>query len=447
MRSLADDQTDLRGAFYSRIYNGLWYAALPLALIGAGYDAQSRRERRGAVIAHAKLSPSRTRVWVHAASVGEIEGVRPVVLGLRRARPDLDFIITTMTPAGRDAAFRRLAGACQLAPFDHGPAVRAFVALIRPALLIITETELWPNFFLQSTAAGAKVAVINGRVSRRSMRHYRLIKPLLARALRKAGLILAQTPEDARGFRELGARPELVAVAGNTKYDLEGEVAPIKPTLAKFAFGRPILIAGSTGPGEERVVVIAYRDLLRQFRALTLILAPRHLQRLGEVEHELRSAKLSYLRTSQLHPSQEIDVATAKHASVATASPCPYPVLLLDTMGELRGLYQRASVAFVGGSLAEGRGGQSLAEPAAASVPVLFGPHYENHQQLGDALVKAKAGKIVHDATELARAGAEWLQDRDTRVAAGERARHVIEGLAGSTAATLRHLCALLNDA
>jgi 3-deoxy-D-manno-octulosonic-acid transferase len=444
---------DLRGTIWSWIYNSLWYPALPFVLVATGGDKQSRRERLGGVAPEAdRIDDGKLRVWLHAASVGEIEGARPVIQNLARIRPDLKFVITTMTPAGRDAARRRLNGICQLAPYDHAAAVRAFVTRIRPVLVIITETELWPNFFLQSAAASAKIALINARLSTRSMSRYRLIRPLLAHALRSVSAVLAQTIEDADRFRWLGAAPERVVITGNAKYEVHGDLPPLRPTLASFARGRPILIAGSTGPGEEQIALTAYRNLVEQFPSLALVLAPRHLQRIDEVERLLRSAGLAYIRASESNP------AAAPGAGPSVSSPVlshgggrrrecreGHPqVLLLDTMGELGAFYQRATIAFVGGSLMPGRGGQSLSEPANASVPVLFGPYYENHRQLGDSLIAAGAGRVVRDAAQLAEASAAWLADEGTRSAAGQRARSVMDQLAGSTATTVSYLCALL---
>lgn len=438
-------ERDLRGAIWSWIYSSLWYPALPFALVAAGGDEQSRRERLGGVAPDAdKINNGKLRVWLHAASVGEIEGARPVVQNLACIRPDLEFVITTMTPAGRDAARRRLNGVCQLAPFDHAAAVRAFVARIRPVLVIITETELWPNFFLQSAAANVRIALINARLSDRSMRRYRFIRPLLARALRRASAVLAQTVEDADRFCRLGAMPERVTVTGNAKYEVHGDSLPLRPMLASFARGQPILIAGSTGPGEEQIVLAAFRDLAERFPSLALVLAPRHLQRIDEVERALRGAGLAYVRASESIPPAATSAIADEKAAVEHPA-AGYPkVLLLDTMGELGAFYQRATIAFVGGSLMPGRGGQSLAEPANASVPVLFGPYYENHRQLGDSLVAAGAGRIVRDAAQLAEASATWLADEVARSAAGQRARSVMEQLAGSTATTVNYLCALL---
>jgi 3-deoxy-D-manno-octulosonic-acid transferase len=203
------------------------------------------------------------------------------------------------------------------------------------------------------------------------------------------------------------------------------------------------LIAGSTAPGEEQIVLTAYRGLAARFPRLALVLAPRHLQRIEEVERLLRAAGFAYIRASESNPPPPSVTAVEKARAEQAAARSPQ-VLLLDTMGELGAFYQRATIAFVGGSLIAGRGGQSLAEPANLSVPVLFGPYHENYRQLGDALVAAGAGRVVRDAAQLADASANWLTDEAARNEAGRRARFVMEQLAGSTTTTVRYLCALL---
>ncbi|HJU10684.1 MAG TPA: glycosyltransferase N-terminal domain-containing protein [Candidatus Binataceae bacterium] len=433
-------ESDFSGRLWSRIYNSIWYPILPFVLLSAG-DSQSRRHRLGRIPELANLENGRIRIWLHAASVGEIEGVRPVVNQLAEFRPDLQFVITTMTPAGREAAMKRLRAVCQLAPFDHAGSVRAFLAFVRPALLIITETEIWPNFFLESAAVGTKLALINARVSVRSMNRYRLVRPLIARALKNANLVLAQTADDAERLRCLGAADDRVVVGGNTKYEIVGDSLPLRPALAAFASGRPLLVAGSTGPGEEQIVISAYCELTRRFPSLALVLAPRHLDRIAEVERALHSARLPYRKAGELNHLPLSENPSDSPTGIPSSDP---QVLLLDTMGELAGIYQRAAVAFVGGSLFPGRGGQSLAEPANASVPVLFGPYYENHRQLGDALIAAEAGSVVRDPEQFTKIAAEWLANETARAAAGQRARAVMQQLAGSTAMTVRYLCELL---
>lgn len=417
----------------SHVYNVLWYPALPFALLATGgRNRRNRRERLGvANVSGARGGTQALRVWVHAASVGEIEAMRPIVLGLVREAPRAVVVVTSMTAAGRDAARRRIPGlaAYQLAPLDWRPAVRAFLARVRPRLVLIAETELWPNFFAESARAGASLAIVNGRLSERSFRRYRLIRPLVANALEHADLILAQTDADADRFRHLGAPRERIAVTGNTKFELEGGSGPLRPVLVNFAAGKPLLIAGSTAPGEERMVLNAWRNLTERFPALALVIAPRHLERTDEVEEELQTAGVAYARASTL---------------VGHGPPAAVNVLLLDTMGELRALYSRAVIAFVGGSMAPPRGGQNLAEPAAAAVPVLFGPYYANQRQVGDALIEGGGGRVIHDAAQLESTCGEWLTDDAVRRAAGERARRVVEQLAGGVVATLEHLRTLL---
>ncbi|MGH7916162.1 MAG: 3-deoxy-D-manno-octulosonic acid transferase, partial [Candidatus Binataceae bacterium] len=377
------------------------------------------------------------RLWAHAASVGEIEAVRGIVASLRREFPFIATpVVTAMTAAGREAARRRIPEAISLlAPFDCRNSVRNFLAAVRPNLVLIAETEIWPNFFLQSARAGAKIAIINGRLSERAMRRYHLARPLFANVLEHADLILAQTDDDARRYRILGAPPERLAVTGNTKFALDPDSLALRPALARFIAGRRILIAGSTAPGEERLVLTAYGHLRERFPGLLLILAPRHLNRVSEIEEDLHSNSFSYVKASTLEQPE------ASQSIGADA------VLLLDTMGELRALYRGAVAAFVGGSMLPPRGGQNLAEPAAVATPVLFGPYYENQRKTGDALIAGGGGRVIADAGELETACAEWLADDDARVEAGQSARRVIERMAGGTAATVEHLRKLIGTA
>jgi 3-deoxy-D-manno-octulosonic-acid transferase len=420
------------------IYNALWYPALPFALIaGAGADPAAWRERLG-ITAFDEPSGSGKRVWIHAASVGEIEAVRSIALGLKRKFPGTAIAVTTMTVAGREAARRRIpdAVAYQLAPFDWPPGVRSFLRRVRPDLLLIAETELWPNYFIEAARAGVKIAIINGRVSARSVQRYLKIRSLIAAALSHADLILAQTEDDAGRYRRLGAPPARVIVTGNTKFD-SGDTAPsLRPVLADFAASQPLLIAGSTAPGEERTVIVAYQELLRSFPRLALVLAPRHLDRIAEVAATLREGGLPFVKASELPPVTTIE-ASALGASV----------MLLDTMGELRALYRRATIAFVGGSLEPGRGGQNPAEPAAFAVPVMFGPYHENQREPAEALLAADGARVVRDAAEIVEVATRWLQDGDACRIAGQNAQAAIARLGGGTLATLAHLRPLMRTA
>jgi 3-deoxy-D-manno-octulosonic-acid transferase len=420
-----------------QLYNALWYPALPvaLALSGASGDAGTRRARLGTAWTGDGAAPSaEPRIWAHAASVGEVGALRAVAAALIGERPGATLVVTTMTATGRDTARRSIPGARAhlLAPFDCRRALRAFLGALRPTLVLIVETELWPNYFIESHRSGARIAIINGRISERALARYRYVRPLLCEALACADLILAQTNDDARRFLALGAMAGRVKVTGNTKFDLESlKAAPLRPELEAFASGCPLLVAGSTAPGEDQIVIDAWRELRSRFDNLALALAPRHPERVAEVEGILRAAQIEYLK------------ASAPETGACRAS----RVLLLDTIGELRAMYERAAVAFVGGSLLSGRGGQSLAEPAAAGVPVLFGPFHENQREIASMLLEARAGAVVRDAGELARAVTALLGDEAERRAAGGRARAIVERMAGGVAATLMHLRALTSVA
>ncbi len=262
------------------------------------------------------------------------------------------------------------------------------------------------------------------------MRRYRLVRRLVAQILEKTDRILVQTPRDAERFAALGACPERVIVTGNTKFAAARYEATLRPALLQFAQNLPILIAGSTAPGEERIILDAYRRLSKRYPLLVLIIAPRHLERVPEIEEHLRAASVAFLRASTLEPGANTSNGGA--------------VLLLDTMGELRGLYGRAAIAFVGGSLAPGRGGQSLAEPAMAAVPVLFGPYYESQRQTAEALLSSNSGRIVKNASEIEQACISWLSDEEMRRAAGRRAREAVERIGSGDAVTAAHLLQLL---
>jgi 3-deoxy-D-manno-octulosonic-acid transferase len=445
---LSSDRTAARipfpgsGGFMTALYNVLWYPALPFALIASGGRyAVNRRERLG-IAALANDTQGAPRIWIHAASVGEVEAMRPVALGLMREHPNATVVFTTMTSAGRAAARRRIPGLTdyRLAPLDRASSVRSFLAAVRPQFVLIAETELWPNYLIESARSGAKVAIVNGRISARSMRRYRYIRPLIAEALHHTSLVLVQTPDDARRFRILGASQANIMVTGNTKFDFGDDTPQLRSALDQFCANRPVFVAGSTAPGEERMVLTAYRNLTERFPNLALVIAPRHLNRASQVGEEIRSAGLIYERASLLPDDGATGVASIPLPESVNAS-----VLLLDTMGELRGLYEHATIAFVGGSMLPPRGGQNLTEPAAACVPVIFGPHYENQQQAGDVILEAGGGRVVADAAQIESTCAEWLADHEARDAAGANALRAVERLAGGAAATLNHLSALIS--
>ncbi len=416
----------------SAIYNALWYPALPFALAAAGgLDARNRRERLGL---SAPALPDGPRIWIHAASVGEVEGIRAITAALRGQFPEVVIVVTTMTEAGRAAARARIDGvaAALLAPLDCPMCVRSFLDSARPRIVLVAETELWPNHFIEARRIGARIAVVNGRISERSLSRYLLARSLFGRTLRCADIVLAQTADDAARYVKLGASQDRVHVTGNAKIDsaVASASVPLRPALDSFAAGRPILVAGSTAPGEDEVVVDAYRELRERFPALALVVAPRHLERTADVERAVAAAAVPYVKASAL----------GGNGAAGDAS-----VMILDTMGELAAFYRRATIAFVGGSLRRGRGGQNPAEPALASVPVLLGPYHENQRALASALCESGGARIVRDAPELARACANLLANDAARRVAGESARRTAECFSGGVSATLEYLRPLMS--
>lgn len=413
-----------------RLYNAIWYPVLPFALLAGGGD---RHERLGQARPGEMALEGAPRLWFHAASVGEIEALSAVARGLMNELPGAAAIVTTMTEAGREAARRRIpeAAAHRLAPFDHPAAVRNFIAAARPDLVVITETELWPGYFVEARRTGARIAILNGRVSEHAFERYRWLRPLMAEALGEIDLVLTQTFGDARRYYALGAPRRRLVVTGNTKFDLArlSPPGPLRPELERFASAGPLLVAGSTAPGEEKIVLATWRMLAAQFPELRLAVAPRHLERIAEVEKLFRlEAGAPYFKAS----------------TIADAADPSVRMLLLDTMGELSALYRRAALAFVGGSLAAGRGGQSLAEPAAAAVPVLFGPFHDNQREMAAALLTGDGGKVVKDSLELHEACATLLADERRRREAGLAARRSLELLGGAVSASIPLLKALV---
>jgi len=410
------------------LYNFLWYPALPFALLASnGADARGSRERLG--IAAPRSESSALRIWAHASSVGEIEAIHSVIMRLMRDAPAAVAVITAMTTAGRDVARRRIpkAKAHLLAPLDNPSAVRAFLRRVRPDLVLIAETELWPNYFWEAKKSGAKIAIINGRISERSVKRYKRLGGLFTRAIQCADLVMAQTAHDVERFVEMGAERGRIVVTGNTKFDPDAAAEmPLRRELQEFAGERPIFIAGSTAAGEEEVILSAYVELRKEFPSLALILAPRHLVRVPEVEKIVAERALKYVRASAARFDASADV------------------MILDTMGELRPLYRRATVAFVGGTLNEVRGGQNPAEPASVSVPVMFGPSFENQQETASALIAAGGARVVNNAEEIVRIASKWLSNDEARRNAGRAARECIMQLSGGVAISLMHLRTLI---
>ncbi len=366
-------------------------------------------------------------VVAHAVSVGEVTVARALLSELRRRRPQVPLILSATTATGL-----QLASGAQVAdvtlpfPLDLPGPTRRFLSATKPRLFVLVETELWPEMLAACGEAGIPVVLVNARISDRSFPRYKLLVPLLRQLLAPLTLALAQTEEDAARLVALGVPPEKVRVTGNIKFDVT-PAKPLAPELASrlrhVASGRPILVAGSTMPAEEKQVLAAWKSL--QPRPL-LLLAPRHPERAQEVLELCRQWEVRAVRRSPLPPTNgTVDV------------------VVLDTVGELAALYELATVAFVGGSLVP-TGGHNPIEPARFAVPVVSGPHVRNFAAVYRELARAGGVKIVSHARELQSTLAALLAHPEDAKNLGQRACQVLAKHAGATGRTVEALLPFL---
>ncbi len=403
------------GAYRTLTY-GLWC----VAALSRAFGGPAWAERLGRI---SGVGPG--AIWIHAASVGEITGAWPLV---RALSDEANVVLTVMTPTGVARA-RELAGGrttVAYAPLDLVPAVRTGLARVRPRALLIVETEIWPNLMVEAARAGAKVAIVNGRLTEGSLRRYRMVCPLL-RAVRDAvSLVLCQSASDRDRFLSLGLPPARVAVVGSTKYDVLAAPAPEEKRLSvRGALGLPegasVVVFGSVRPAEEGAVAEAAAEILDARPDAWVVVAPRHLSRVEPLSRRFAALGASVYRRSE------------------PAGDSPGRVILLDTTGELPEVYSVADVAFVGGSLAP-YGGHNPLEPAAQGVPVLLGPHTGNCRDAAESLLEAGAAFVVLDAADLGRATLRLLEDDAARREAGARALSAVQAGRGATQRTLELL-------
>jgi 3-deoxy-D-manno-octulosonic-acid transferase len=372
---------------------------------------------------------ARPCIWVHAVSVGEVLAVSGLITQLRQRFSGHRIVISTTTATGQKLARDRF-GAENVFyfPLDFASAIRPYLRALQPELVVIAETEFWPNFLRLAHESGTRIAIVNARISDRSFPRYRALRSLVRRVLSGVDAFLAQSEEDARRLREIGAASDRVQVAGNLKFDVKPPAEPPLVSALRKSFGEsgagPVLVCGSTVEGEEPLVLEPFKRVLAGFPKAVLLLAPRHPERFAAVAELLASSGLPYLRRSQL----------GSEVSVQGGS-----VLLLDTIGELGAAYSLADVAFVGGSLAP-RGGHNILEPALFGAAVLVGPHTENFRDIITLFAKADAVRVVADGDELGAVFTELLSDEQKRKALGARAAAVMKQHSGTTARTLNTL-------
>ncbi|MGI9101279.1 MAG: 3-deoxy-D-manno-octulosonic acid transferase [Terriglobales bacterium] len=405
-----------------------------LRMLRYGKYRAGLKERLGNVPERLRDSEQRPTIWVHAVSVGELMAVSGLIGDLQQRFPSHRVVISTTTMTGQKLARERFGeNNAFYFPLDFAFAVRPHLRALRPELVVIAETEFWPNFLRLAKDGGARVAVVNARISDRSFPRYLRFRGWIQAVLRRVDLFLAQSEEDQRRLLEIGAPAERVQVSGNLKFDTPFAaempiVASVRAGIEREHAG-PVLVCGSTVEGEEAMLLRSFTAIRERYASAVLVLAPRHTERFEAVADQLASSRIAFRRRSQWNPGD----------------PIAGGVFLLDSLGELSSMYALADVAFVGGSLVP-KGGHNILEAAQHGRAIIVGPHTENFRDI-IALFRRANAVVVTGAGDLTRTFLDLLADGGARAGLGQRARDVLRMQSGATARTVAALESLLRSA
>ncbi|MCI0621227.1 MAG: 3-deoxy-D-manno-octulosonic acid transferase [Acidobacteria bacterium] len=372
-------------------------------------------------------------VWIHAVSVGEVLAVLPLVHALQARWPKRTLFISTTTLTGQALARKKLADRARILyfPLDWRFAVRRSLDTVRPSLVLIAETEIWPNFLRECRTRAIPVLLVNGRLSDRSMRRYRRIKGFMQRILDDFSFCCMQTEMDRDRLLSLGAKQTKVEVCGNLKYEIAAPESIQAKTkayrqLLGLAPNRFVVVAGSTMKDEEALVLAAFDTLRACCPEAILVIAPRHPERFREVEKLLSDRSVSYAKRSELNHGRPRGNQDAQ-------------VVLLDSLGELATLYALASVVFIGGSLVP-TGGHNILEPALFQKPILFGPHMSNFREMSEYFLQQQAAVQVNDAAELGDGFIKMFRDAELRQRIGDRGQAILTAHRGAAQRIVNHI-------
>lgn len=408
---------------------GLPYWLLVMTTNGKYREGLS--ERLGWVPDRLREGDPRKTIWVHAVSVGEVLAASRLVNEVSACAPQYRVLLSTTTQTGQRLARERTGASHTFYfPLDFPWIVKRYLRTLDPVLLVLVETEFWPNLLTACRRSSIPVAVVNGRISDRSLPRYLRLRAIWKQILAGVSIMMAQSEEDAKRLKAIGAPAGRVSFAGNLKFDVRSaEPAAITTTLReKLAPGTRVLVCGSTLDGEEEILLDAFQQLLKTFPDCVMILAPRHPERFARVAGLLKNRKDRFVRRSNW---------MKRPAKIK-----PGTVILLDSIGELASVYALASVAFVGGSLVPG-GGHNPLEPAQFAVPVVMGTHYANFRAIIDTLLQAEALKLATKET-LVPMLENLLTDVDAANALGVRALEVFHHQSGATGRAVTALLGLL---
>ena len=418
--------------FYSALLGALLVFGLPFWLfqmLRHGKYRAGLTERLGRVPQRILAAPGTPSIWVHAVSVGEVLAVAGLVAKLREAYPQYRVVVSTTTASGQKLARTRFGEENVFYfPLDFAFCARPYLEALRPALVVLAETEFWPNFLRLAKNGGAKVAVVNARISDQSLPGYTRVQRWLRHVLGNVDLLLAQTPEDQNRLIKIGAVAERVHVAGNLKFDLPAAadtelVTRLREVLARSGSG-PVFVCGSTMEGEEPLLLRGFENVLASHPNAMMVLAPRHPERFDNVAALLDRLHTKYWRRS-LWRGEAVSGG----------------VLLLDSIGELASAYSLADVAFVGGSLVS-HGGHNILEPAQFGVAIVIGISYQNFRDIVQLFEKNQAVRIV-GAAELPLVFMELVDAPEVRKALGQKALRTLRQEAGATDRTMQALAGI----
>jgi 3-deoxy-D-manno-octulosonic-acid transferase len=385
------------------------------------------RERLGFYRSREAPGTGSPRIWLHGASAGDLLSLQPMMRELKERVPGCCLVVTTITNSGLEMARAKIreADVVVYAPYDLPGATRRAMATLRPDLLVLEYTEIWPNLIRAARKAGVRIALTNGRFAPEKLSRYRTFFRVVGKPLRSITLFLMRSDEEAERALQLGAPPDRVWVTGNTKFDAlvldrpRGDDEALRSALALDP-GQPVFIAGSTHDGEEELLVEVYRKLRADFPGLQMVVAPRYVERAGKIVSIAQEAGL-----------------TARLRS-AGAPGGPAQVVVLDTIGELAAAYRLATLAFVGGSFVR-RGGQNVLEPAGQGKPVLFGPHMQSFKDSVQVLV-GRGGLQVATPEQLLKVARELLSRPDEILRLGAMAREAVGAVRGASARNVDHM-------
>ncbi|MBU0733352.1 MAG: 3-deoxy-D-manno-octulosonic acid transferase [Proteobacteria bacterium] len=400
-------------------------------------------------------------IWVHALSVGEVVSALPLVNSLKKEFPGKDVVFTVTTATGMAIAKEKLGGrvkAILTMPVDAWWSVQRIVNFVKPAVFILVETDIWPALLCRLKSKGIPSILVNGRVSPRTFRSYARIPSLTRKMFDPVKLCLMQSDLDRERLLKTGLNKEKVITVGNIKFDHDMALMSDKERqdwfdILGFDSSAPLWVAGSTHPGEEKILLGAFERLRASFPLLRLIIAPRDAGRSDEIVTMIRRMGLAaVLKTEVSEQSAKRKAQSAKRrVQLATRNPqpatrhmpsrdgVPYDVLVLNTMGELGHIYGIASLSFVGGSLVP-VGGHNLLEPATFGCPVLFGPHTHNFVSMSEALLECRGGCRVRDGNELYDTMLRLLGDKEMCARMGDRAKGFVEKNRGALERVVEHV-------